>query len=103
MVSYRGKLDIAADILNVASRKPKKTQIMFQANLSYQVLQKYLAELIGASLMCFEDEHQCYALTLKGQQFLDAYRKYSKTHKYIEKALNDINGKKAELEKLFIR
>ena len=103
MVTYRGKLDIAADILNVVSRKPKKTQIMFQANLSYQVLQKYLTELTGASLICFEGEHQCYSLTIKGQQFLDAYRKYLKTHRYVEKALNDINGKKAELEKLFDR
>jgi len=103
VVSYRGKLDITADILNVVSRKPRKTQIMFQANLSYQVLQKYLAELTGASLIFFEDEHQYYALTLKGQQFLDAYRKYLKTHRYVEKALNDVNGKKAELEKLFNR
>ena len=68
MGSYRDKLDIIADILNVASRKPKKTQIMYQANLSFRLLQKYLAELSGASLICFEDETQCYALTSKGEE-----------------------------------
>ena len=99
MVNYRGKLDIAADILNVVSRNPKKTQIMYQANLSFQVLERYLAELSQASLMCFEDGIQCYALTQKGKMFLDAYREYSKTNKNVEKVLSNFNIKKANLEK----
>ncbi len=37
----------------VANRKPKKTQIMYQANLSFRVLQKYLAEMSGASFDLF--------------------------------------------------
>ena len=47
MGNYRGKLDIIADILRVVSGNAKKTQIMYQANLSYRVLQKYLAEIAG--------------------------------------------------------
>ena len=65
MGSYRGKLDIIADILRVAMGNAKKTQIMYQANLSYKVLQKYLAEIIEASLISFEDEKRCYILTAK--------------------------------------
>jgi predicted transcriptional regulator len=99
--NYRRKFDIIADILNVVSRSPRKTQIMYQANLSFRILEKYLAELKGASLICFKDENQCYALTLKGQQFLNAYREYSKTSKHVEKVLNDVNSKKANLQKLF--
>jgi predicted transcriptional regulator len=99
--NYRRKLDIIADILNVASRNPKKTQIMYQANLSFRVLQKYLAELSGACLINFQNETQCYALTHKGQQFLEAYKEYSKTNKHVEKVLNDANSKKANLQKLF--
>jgi predicted transcriptional regulator len=98
--SYRGKLEIIADILQVASGNAKKTQIMYQANLSYKVLQKYLAEIIEASLISFEDETRCYMLTAKGRKFLDAYREYSKTNRHIEKQLNDFHTKKKVLEKL---
>jgi predicted transcriptional regulator len=97
---YRGKLDIIADILNVASRKPKKTQIMYQANLSFRVLQKYLTEISGASLICFEDETQRYILTLKGKEFLEAYMQYSKTNRHAEKIIGEVYLKKQTLEKL---
>jgi predicted transcriptional regulator len=98
--NYRGRLDIIADILHVASRNAKKTQIMYQANLSYKVLQRYLAEITGASLINFEDEKHCYMLTAKGREFLEAYQKYSKTNKHIEKRINDVLSKKQVLEKL---
>ncbi len=97
---YRGRLDIIADILQVASGNAKKTQIMFQANLSYSVLQKYLAEMTDASLISFEDEEQCYVLTDKGNTFLDAYQKYSKINKHLEKKLTAIRTQKRALEKL---
>ena len=100
---YRGKLDIIADILTVASRNPKKTQIMYQANLSFRVLQKYLAEVSGASLICFEDETHCYSLTLKGKEFLEAYMQYSKTNRHAEKIIGEVNSKRQSLEKLFSR
>jgi predicted transcriptional regulator len=100
LVNYRGRLDIIADILHVVRGNAKKTQIMYQANLSYRVLQKYLAEITGASLICFEDGIRCYILTDKGRAFLDAYEEYSKTNKHVEKRLNDVRCKKNDLEKL---
>ena len=100
MGNYRGRLDIIADILHVVSGNAKKTQIMYQANLSYQVLQKYLAEITGASLICFEGGKRCYILTDKGREFLDAYEEYSKTNRHVEKRLNDVRSKKNVLEKL---
>ncbi len=101
--NYRGKLDIIADILVAASRDAKKTQIMYQANLSYKVLMRYLEETIGASLIRFEHGRQCYMLTSKGQEYLDAYREYSRTNKTIEKRLNDFSTKKKILEDLCSR
>jgi predicted transcriptional regulator len=98
--TYRGRLDIIADILNVASRNAKKTQIMYQANLSYRVMQRYLAEIVGAQLIAFEDEKQHYSLTNKGREFLEAYEKYSRTNKHVEKRLNDVASKKKVLEEL---
>jgi predicted transcriptional regulator len=98
--NYRGRLDIIADVLRVVSGNAKKTQIMYQANLSYRVLQKYLAEVTGASLISFEDKRRCYILTVKGREFLDAYQEYSKTNMQVEKRVNDARTKKDVLEKL---
>ena len=100
MVNYRGRLDIIADILYVVRGSAKKTQIMYQANLSYRVLQRYLAEITGSSLICFEDGKRCYVLTDKGRAFLDAYEEYSKTNRQVEKRVNDVRSKKSVLEKL---
>jgi hypothetical protein len=44
LTNYRGKRDIIADILFAASsRKPRKTQIMYQANLSFRLLAEVLS------------------------------------------------------------
>jgi len=98
--SYRGRLDIIADILHVASQNAKKTQIMYQANLSYKLLTKYLTEVSNASLVDFEDEKRCYVLTAKGREFLEAYKEYSRDNRHLEQRLNEINGKKKVLEEL---
>jgi predicted transcriptional regulator len=98
--NYRGRLDIIADILDVTSRDAKKTQIMCQANLSYKVLKKYLAELIGASLVSFEAENQQYILTTKGHEFLEAYKEYSRRSKTVEKHLSRVETKRRVLEEL---
>lgn len=100
MVSYRDRLEIIADILNVASKEAKKTQIMYQANLSYKVLQRYLNEVITASLVRFEDSKQCYLLTDKGHEYLDAYKEYARYSKIMEKRLNDFSTKRKILENL---
>ena len=73
---------------------------MYQANLSFKVLQKYLAEVTGAQLINFEDRRQCYNLTDKGREFLEAYQKYSKTNKHVEKRINDVATKRKMLESL---
>jgi predicted transcriptional regulator len=100
MGNYRCRLDIIADILQVASQNAKKTQIMYQANLSYKVLQRYLRDTIAASLIRYDHEEQLYVITGKGEEFLEAYSDYSKTSKMIEKRLNDINSKKKNLKEL---
>lgn len=100
MGNYRDRLDIIADILQVAIHEAKKTQIMYQANLSYKVLQRYLNEVTDAALLQFLDESQSYLITAKGQDYLSAYKEYSRTNKSIEKRLNDFSNKKRVLEDL---
>jgi len=98
--SYRRRLDIIADILQVVKQNAKKTQIMYQANLSYKVLKRYLNNMTAASLISYETEDQCYVLTPKGTDFLEAYKDYARTNKSIEKRLNDVDNKKKNLEEL---
>jgi predicted transcriptional regulator len=98
--SYRSRLDIVADILLIASRRAKKTQIMYQANLSYKLLIRYLAEVRKAYLISFDPKGRCYVLTSKGQEFLKKYKEYSRHNKHVEKRLNDILVKRKVLEKL---
>jgi predicted transcriptional regulator len=100
-LGYRRKLDIIADMLHVASSEgAKKTQIMYQANLSYRLLTKYLVEVRKACLVSFERSRRCYVLTSKGRQFLEVYKEYSRRTRYVEKHLNDVNGKRKVLESL---
>jgi len=97
--SYRRRLDIIADILYVVGKEgAKKTQIMYQANLSYKVLTKYLTEVIEAGLIRLQREKRCYVLTSKGKEFLEKYRKYSRSNKHVEKKLNDLQNHRKVLE-----
>jgi predicted transcriptional regulator len=97
---YRSRYDIIANILHAASGKPKKTQIMYQANLSFKVLKRYLGEVIEASLVLFDNSSQRYMLTLKGAQYLDVYKEYFYSNRNMEKYLSVFLLKKKKLEQL---
>lgn len=98
--SYRSRIHIIADILNVADKGAKKTQIMYQANLSYKLLTKYLTEVIESYLIRFEYKRQCYVLTTKGQEFLQIYKEYMRRNKHVERQLDDVRVKRKTLERL---
>jgi len=99
--SYRSRLDIIADILHVVSEGDvKKTQIMYQANLSYKLLTRYLTEVIETCLVSFKRKERCYLLTSKGKEFLERYKEYSRRNKHVEKQLDGIRAKKRALEEL---
>ena len=48
---YRSRIQIAADILEIAKDGSRKTKIMYQGNLSFDLLQKYLDMLVNFGLM----------------------------------------------------
>jgi len=99
--SYRNRLDIIADVLHVVGKEgAKKTQIMYQANLSYKVLTKYLTEVIEAGLVRLQRNERIYVITSKGIEFLEKYKKYSRRNKHIEDSLDDLHSKRKVLEKL---
>jgi predicted transcriptional regulator len=99
-MGYRSRFDIIADMLNVASGRAKKTQIMYQANLSYRLLQKYLAEVRLSGLVMYERKGRCFVLTHKGEQFLRAYKEYSRRAGFVERHLNHFKLEEKVLEKL---
>ncbi|MEM4713772.1 MAG: winged helix-turn-helix domain-containing protein [Candidatus Bathyarchaeia archaeon] len=102
MGEYRSKLDIIADMLRVASNGANKTKIMYQANLSYKLLTKYLKELVKAELVHFQRTESSYVLTQKGLEFLQRYKEYSRRNKHIEKQFNDLHNKRKALTDLLM-
>ena len=73
---YRSKLQIVADILIVAENGAKKTRIMYQANLSHDLLKRYLDETLEANLISINKDEKSYITTEKGKVFLKKYKEY---------------------------
>lgn len=71
----RGKIQIMADVLALATSAIKKTHIMYRANLSYEQVYLYLEELISKRLMVqdLSADGVVYRTTEKGREFLLHY------------------------------
>jgi predicted transcriptional regulator len=63
----KDSLSIVADILESARLGAKKTRIIFVANLSFKLLEKYLDGLAGWLIRAISNK---YRLTDEGQRFL---------------------------------
>ena len=100
MRNYRDKFDIIADILQIVKKNPKKTQIMYQANLSYKVFKKYLTEIIDVGLISYKADARYYVLTDKGRELLVRFEEYSNANKLLQKKLKVVQKKRESLAKL---
>ena len=69
----RNDLDICADILQVAKAGAKKTQIVYQANLNFKIVKKYLSRLIDTGMLSDAQENRLYTTTNQGIEFLEQY------------------------------
>jgi predicted transcriptional regulator len=98
MVKYRSRLQIIVDILNVALTCARKTRIMYLANLSHKLLEKYLGEVAALGFVSFNDDH--YAVTEKGKTFLERYNDFSGKYSKVEDDLQMILSERETLEKL---
>jgi len=67
----RGRLEIIAEILQIAKNGAKKTRIMYQCNLSYCQTKKILTYLLKTRFLRIGNS---YHTTEKGLQFLQTYR-----------------------------
>ena len=100
MGRYRNSLQITADVLSVTANGAKKVEIMFKANLSYNLLGQYLNKLLEAALVSFEGSAGCYRLTRKGQEFLDRFGEYSRLCKKLNNHFDEVNNEKKALKRM---
>ena len=103
MGSHRTSLQILADILAVVRGGAKKTRIMYQANLSFRLLERYLRYALDTELVsapCSGDD--CYKITPKGYAFLEEYSKFSMRSMQLEEQRQFITKEKAMLEENYV-
>jgi len=101
MGKYRGRLQIIADVLSVVRGGARKTMIMYQANLSYKLLTRYLEEVLETGLVELGDD-DCFELTQKGKEFLDKFDEYFERRRSVEERLNDVMDEKMFLEDMLL-
>jgi predicted transcriptional regulator len=95
----RRSLDIVRDMLVAASVSVRKTRIMYQTNLNYAQVKKYLHNLIERGLLKHDGE-SCYLTTEKGLEFLELYDNYAERCMLIKKQMSQSNKDRLLLEKL---
>lgn len=96
----RDRLDIISDMLNAASTKTKKTRIMYQANLSYVQVEKYLKMLLEEGLLD-HDGGSFFCITTKGKEFLEKYAQYLDRFKRLVEEADGTSKNKRMLEDTF--
>ena len=77
-LNHRGRLDIMANILKIASGGTKKTQLMYRCNLSFRQTEIYLDLLTTKRLLYKQIREgakytEIYETTDKGHSFLQVY------------------------------
>jgi predicted transcriptional regulator len=96
--TYRDRLEIIADILAVAEGGAKKTRIMYIANLSYNLLKKYLPETIQMGFI--RQRNDIYELTERGKAFLDKYKDFSRKYSKIKQELQRVMFERGILKQM---
>lgn len=90
---YRSRIEIAADILDIAREGSRKTRIMYMGNLSFDLLEKYLTMLTKFNMVELRNIAQgekTYVATEKGRKFLEDFRdlqEYSRVAEAKKRAL----------------
>lgn len=98
MPRYRNRLEIVADVLNAVGDGAKKTRIMYIANLSYKLLEKYLNKTVEAGLISSNNDF--YEVTEKGQVFLERFDDFSSRYSKLERQLEEMSFEKEVLERM---
>jgi len=95
----RGRLEIIRDMLCAASKKTKKTRIMYQATLSFRLLEKYLNSLLESGLVERVDD-SFYLITWRGKEFLQNYDDYHERCMRLSEEIRRVRKDKLLLENM---
>ena len=100
MGKNRDRLSIVASILDAANSGATKTRIMFKANLSFKLLEKYLDAVVGARLL--QVEGSTYSVTESGKEFVRRYNDYHERYVEAEKFLEGLSSEREKLARLCV-
>ena len=82
---HRSRIEIVADILEIARNGARRTRIMYLGNLSFVLLEKYLDMLSTCGLLApGNGGERRYVVTEKGQRFLEEYYELEKNAEVVE-------------------
>ena len=94
----RDQLCIVAAILEAANSGSSKTRIMFSANLSFKLLEKYLGLVVSAGFVQVDDS--VYLLTESGRKFLRQYYDFHERYAKAQELVETLGSEHAKLARL---
>jgi predicted transcriptional regulator len=74
----RDRVEIMAEILSLCLKPQAKTQVMYGTNLSWKMLQQYLAQLQALKLLGVNNESNRYVTTTRGKEFVQKWKELQK-------------------------
>jgi predicted transcriptional regulator len=97
-MKYRRRFDILADIVRVAGSGARKTKIMYFANLSFVLLNRYLHDALHVGFLRLHGEE--YLVTKKGESFLERYNLFSSRFSSVKADLEALESEAQVLDEM---
>jgi len=95
MGKNRDRISIIAAILEAANSGSSKTRILFKANLSFMLLEKYLNVSVSAGFVRVDDS--IYRLTVRGREYLKQYKLFEERYMRAQKLLETLDSERERL------
>ena len=95
MGKNRDRLSIVAAVLEAANPGTSKTHIMFSANLSFKLLEKYLEVASHAGFL--QHRESKYYLTELGQEFLREYKHFNERYDKAQMLMDSLGSERERL------
>jgi len=97
----RDRLSLVAAILDATVTGSTKTHVLNVANLSYKLLEKYLAAALNLGFV--QRAGSKYSLTERGREFLKRYKKLQDKYLLVEQEFSLLMDKRETLERMCIQ
>ena len=94
----RDRLSLVAAILDATGKGSTKTHVMNSANLSYKLMEKYVAFALCKGFV--QKIGSKYSLTAQGQDFLKRYKPLQDQYLRVQKVLSELMTEREILERM---